>query len=190
MPNYSNGKIYTIRCRADPSIVYVGSTIQSLAVRLGGHKSDTNCSLYQYIHTTYNGMWNDFYIELFELYSCQSKEELNKKEGEIIRDFQRNDNYQIINRCIAGRNYNEYCSDNKEAIAKYRKQYREENLDQIKSKKQEYYTKNQEEIKQKSKQYRELRAQKIVCECGCELYSINLKRHLKTKGHMKTMNLI
>ena len=38
MPDYSKGKIYTIRCLND-SNVYVGSTIQSLAVRMGGHRT-------------------------------------------------------------------------------------------------------------------------------------------------------
>ena len=37
MPNYQSGKIYTIRCLSSPEI-YVGSTIQTLAVRMGGHR--------------------------------------------------------------------------------------------------------------------------------------------------------
>ena len=41
MPDYSKGKIYTIRCINDPSFIYVGSTIQSLAKRFGGHKKDS-----------------------------------------------------------------------------------------------------------------------------------------------------
>ena len=41
MPDYSKGKIYTIICRNDPSLIYVGSTIQSLAKRLGGHRKDS-----------------------------------------------------------------------------------------------------------------------------------------------------
>ena len=35
MPDYSKGQIYTIRNRNDNSKIYVGSTIQSLAVRFG-----------------------------------------------------------------------------------------------------------------------------------------------------------
>ena len=38
MPDYSKGKIYTIRNKNDPSLIYVGSTIQSLAKRLGEHR--------------------------------------------------------------------------------------------------------------------------------------------------------
>jgi hypothetical protein len=39
MPDYSKGKIYTIRNRNDDTNIYVGSTIQSLAVRFAGHKA-------------------------------------------------------------------------------------------------------------------------------------------------------
>ncbi len=38
---YKNGKIYTIRYRNDDSLIYVGSTVQSLFKRWFGHK--TNC---------------------------------------------------------------------------------------------------------------------------------------------------
>jgi hypothetical protein len=40
MINYSKGKIYTIICRYDPKLVYVGQSTQSLAQRWGEHKRD------------------------------------------------------------------------------------------------------------------------------------------------------
>ena len=42
MPDYSKGKIYTIRNSDDDTKIYVGSTIQPLSVRLGGHKKRSN----------------------------------------------------------------------------------------------------------------------------------------------------
>ena len=42
MPDYKNGKIYTIRCRDDESLVYVGSTTQQISQRWQDHKSDCN----------------------------------------------------------------------------------------------------------------------------------------------------
>ena len=39
MPDYSKGKIYTIRSLTDPNI-YVGSTIQPLSMRMSGHRSN------------------------------------------------------------------------------------------------------------------------------------------------------
>ncbi len=80
---YVKGKIYTITCEDDS--VYVGSTIRTLYIRLSSHKTDTKCSMYQYIYTNYNGDWSKCKIELYELYPCNSKKELYKKEGEIIR---------------------------------------------------------------------------------------------------------
>ena len=38
MPDYKNGKIYTIRCKTNNFFVYVGSTCQSLAKRWDNHK--------------------------------------------------------------------------------------------------------------------------------------------------------
>lgn len=38
MKDYSQGKIYTIRCKINPEYVYVGSTIRSLNERLSKHK--------------------------------------------------------------------------------------------------------------------------------------------------------
>ena len=36
---YKNGKIYTIRCKNDDSLIYVGSTVQPLFKRWFEHKS-------------------------------------------------------------------------------------------------------------------------------------------------------
>ena len=39
MPDYSKGKIYTIRCRTNESLIYVGSTVEKyLSTRLAKHK--------------------------------------------------------------------------------------------------------------------------------------------------------
>jgi hypothetical protein len=89
---YSNGKIYTIRCRSDNLLIYVGSTIESLSQRFARHKRccynekerGYNMLLYQTIRSK---EWDDFYIELYENCSCKSKKELNKREGEVIREI-------------------------------------------------------------------------------------------------------
>ena len=74
MPDYSKGKIYTIRCLNDPN-VHVRSTIQSLAVRMGGHRTD-------YVKNKVLGQnkeivkdISDWKIELHEFYPCNEKEE-------------------------------------------------------------------------------------------------------------------
>jgi hypothetical protein len=81
---YKNGKIYTIRYKNDDSLIYVGSTVQPLFKRWHQHKSDVkrnNLILYQKIRET---NIEDWYIELYEEFSCENKEQLNKREGQII----------------------------------------------------------------------------------------------------------
>ena len=87
---YKNGKIYTIRCKNDDSFIYVGSTIQPLFKRWFEHKSKANNKKYE----TYNKLLyqkiretniEDWYIELYEEFACENKEQLNKREGEVIR---------------------------------------------------------------------------------------------------------
>ena len=167
MVKYQNGKIYTIRCRSDDTLIYVGSTTRALSQRMTEHRS--NCklgkcvSLYDYI---VNDDWGDWYIELYEVYPCNSKEELLKKEGDIIRQI------GTINKCIAGRTRKEWCEDNaeykKEYNKKYReenaekyKKYREENAEYIKEKHKKYYEDNADKINEKNKKYREDNADKI-----------------------------
>ena len=71
-PNkYHNGKIYTIRCRDDDTLIYVGSSCLPLHKRFYEHKQklkqekNKNILLYKKM----NELGSDkFYIELYELY--------------------------------------------------------------------------------------------------------------------------
>ena len=118
MPNYSKGKIYTIRCRTDDSLIYVGSTIQTLSVRLAGHKGacklNKNSMLFDAIRKDKMG-WDNWYIELYEYFSCNNKEELQKQEGIFIREF------ATLNKQIAGRTQEEYRTENADKISKSKK---------------------------------------------------------------------
>ena len=129
---YQNGKIYTIRCKTDNNLIFVGCTIQSLAKRWGGHKVDSsknpNIILYQKI----NNNWNNWYIELYELYPCNSKEELYKRKGEITRLIGN------LNMVIADRTEEEY-----------NKHYYKENAEKRKEDFRKYYKENTEKLKQK-----------------------------------------
>ncbi len=157
MPDYKNGKIYTVRFH-NSNEIYVGSTTQSLAVRFGGHKKSNLSSIYRLINNKYNGNWEDCYYELYENYSCNNKEELCKKEGEVIRLFKNDENYNCINCRIAGRDLKEY-----------NRQYRENNLDKEKERYKIYYDNNKE---------------KITCDCGSCVSKCNLsKSHYKSKKH-------
>ena len=79
-------------------LLYVGSSIQRLSVRWGGHKRDMlkkpNRPLYKNMLDKGVDM---FYIELYEEYPCNAKEQLRKREGEVIREI------GSLNKLIAGR---------------------------------------------------------------------------------------
>jgi hypothetical protein len=96
MPDYSKAKIYTIRCRTDNTSVYVGSTVQSLACRFSDHKRRSDTSLYKHIKNKCNSDWSNWYIELYEEFPCENKEQLQKREGEVIRSIGTVNRYMLI----------------------------------------------------------------------------------------------
>ena len=110
MPDYQKGKIYKL-WSPQGNEIYIGSTVNSLAKRLSQHKSYRDCNS-KYLFENYN----DVRIELIEEYPCDNKIQLNKKEGEHIR------NNTCLNRCIPGRTKKErekkYRENNKEHLNK------------------------------------------------------------------------
>jgi hypothetical protein len=205
MSDYSKGKIYTIRCRTDDTKIYVGSTIQPLSKRWGGHKIDSLRGSNMLLYQTINNDWNNWYIELYELYPCNSKEELLKREGQLIREIGN------LNKVITDRTPKEYRETHKDRKAETHKEWYEMNKDKIVEKKKEYYESNKEKIFERRKEYFEINKEKllekrkeyceinkdklikqnkekIICECGCEIVKYTLSRHKKTKRHIEYMN--
>ena len=124
MTKYQQGKVYCIKSPHTPNI-YIGSTIQPLSYRMSLHNyhyrkhtkgEHGNISSFDIIK------FGDAYIELIENYPCANKEELEKREGEIIRESP-----DSVNKTIAGRTKQQYHEDNKE----HAKQYYEENKETI-----------------------------------------------------------
>tara|TARA_B110000046_G_C12871411_1_gene346166 strand:+ start:90 stop:803 length:714 start_codon:yes stop_codon:yes gene_type:complete len=146
---YQKGKIYTIRCRDDNSKIYVGSTISPLSQRLAKHRSSSKNDkqkkiiLYQNI----NGDWDNWYIELYENHPCNSREELEKREGEIIREI------GSLNKNIVGRTKKEWNEDNKEILSDYKKKYYQENKQKLSENNKEYYENNKEILLKYQKEY-------------------------------------
>jgi len=197
---YNNGRIYTVRCRTDNNLIYVGSTTQPLHKRFHEHKrrlknSKYNSSLF-YSKIIELG-FDDFYIELYENYPCNSKEELNKREGEVIREI------GTLNSNIAGRTKEEYkkiyYEKNKERLKEYKKEYGkhyyESNKDNINTCNKEYRETNKEKIKQKKSDYYQKNKEKIndkkkntfICGCGLSICYGHKARHEKTQKHINLM---
>lgn len=161
---YKRGKIYTVRCRYDDSMIYVGSTIHSLAKRIGAHrraKDNHATNLYNVVQDD----WSNWYIELYENFPCNNKQELERREGQVIREI------GSINKKIAGRTKEEYHKENYERDLQILKDWRIKNNDKIKKN----YEDNREEILIKKKEI-------VKCNiCGCEVTKSHLSRHKKTK---------
>ena len=183
MNKYTSGKIYQIV--APDGSKYIGSTISTLTCRFGNHKrlykawkvgKQRNTSVFALF---------DVYgvekckIELIENYSCDSKKELEKREGYIIKTT------DCINKVIAGRTSEEYRVDNmeilrekfkdfynknreaqvnrvsqyyienKDKVTKRMKIYSHENLDKIRERKRKYRHDNAEKIKEQKRAWRE-----------------------------------
>ena len=195
MPNYQNGKIYSIRSRSRPDLIYIGSTTRRLSERFGRHKAPSaSTSAKQII------LIGDAYIELIENYSCNSKEELCRREGEIIRSM------DCVNKIIAGRTKEEYREEHKEEALNRAKEYYENNKEKVKDYKQKYYTENKEIINKKGMEYYENNKEKssdykkkfyqenkneilekkkikINCSCGSVIRKEDKARHFKSKKH-------
>jgi hypothetical protein len=164
---YQNGKIYTLRHPSTDKI-YIGSTVKKyLCNRLAEHNSHYKCFL--------NGKSNnvtsfeiiklgDSYIELLELFPCNSKLELNKREGELIREHKNN----CVNSYVAGRTGKEYnieCADKRKETNK------------------QHYENNKETIKEK-------RSTKYICDCGSEINISVKSRHEKSIKHQDYLKSI
>lgn len=163
--DYQNGKIYTIRSHQTDKY-YIGSTCSPLHKRLYDHKADYKQFLKggKRLSSIEIVKYDDAYIELLELCPCNSRSELTKREGELIREHKNN----IVNIKIDGRT---------------KKEYRQTNKDIIREQKKEYYQENKERIQERD-------AKKEICDCG-KSYTVGHKsRHIKSSKHIKFLEQV
>ena len=91
MPDYQNGKIYTILNNIDGEI-YVGSTMNTLSRRMAHHRSEAKINPQNKLYNHMNELGVDnCYIELIENSSSNDVYELRAREGHDIR---KNDNFK------------------------------------------------------------------------------------------------
>ena len=171
---YNKSMIYTIRSPATDKY-YIGSTTQILCKRFGDHKTKykgylkgTGCFI-----TSFKILkLGDAYIELLEEVNCENRNQLEKREGELIREHKNN----CVNKSIAGRTQKEYKTDYKEIITEYNKQYYIENKD----KSIQYRIDNIKSIKAKA-------ALPYLCTCGLTIRTDRKAKHNKTAKHLKAL---
>ena len=160
---YQRGQIYCIRS-PQTEMVYYGSTIQPLYKRFHQHNRDMKRGHYCSSHKILK--LGDAYIEFVEDFPCNSKKELERREGQIIRENKQH----CVNSNIAGQTekewyeankdailaqQKEYYEANKEAILAYNKEYKNTNKDVITAQQKEYYEANRDVILEYKKEYRE-----------------------------------
>ena len=173
---YSNGKIYVIKFTDNENLIYVGSSIQSLNERFRQHKKDYNTqrtSLHKLIKDEYDGKFDECYIELLQNYPCQSKKELEIREGKVIQEMIQN-NKDLINKNIAGRPRAERLIADREKILERQKQYRYNNIEKVKEADHKKYIKNKDTRIEQAKTYyiqhleeiKKRTSTKIQCDCG------------------------
>jgi hypothetical protein len=151
MNKYQNGKIYKIVCRVT-NLVYIGSTIEKyLSNRLKNHRSNLKTNK---INTTSSKVLEggDYYIELVELYPCNSKDEL------LVRERYYFDIIDCVNKHRPKRTEEEKKKQSKKCCQEYYeknkdkiKKQKQINLDKIKENKKVWYQLNKDKIK---KQYK------------------------------------
>lgn len=193
MVNYQNAKIYSIRSY-QTDMIYIGSTCRHLSKRLYDHKQDYK--LWQngkdhYVSSFEIIKYDDAYIELIENFPCSDKNELHRREGQLIRELG-----NVVNKVVAGRtpkerykdNYQQilekqkkYYYDNIDKRLKYTKQYYQKNINSRKEYGRNHYLKNKEQILEKNKI-------KCICKCGTILRKRDLPRHLRSNKHKKRYN--
>ena len=157
--NYQNGKIYKIWSQATEDF-YIGSTTQPLHKRLCQHRGNCNGTLH-FNMKIYEAMRkyckNNFFIELVETFPCNTKLELTKREGELIRELK-----PPLNLRVECRTYKEYLEDTRDYQRMRSKQYREDNKEALKEKQKLHYNENKDYILQRNLKYNEDNKSKIA----------------------------
>jgi len=190
MPDFSNTdfsktKIYTIKCKFNPSYIYVGSTVMTLNKRLKSHRS--HCKIKDnLLYKIVNNNWDDWYIELYEEYPCNNQKELHRREGEIIKQI------GTLNEVIAGRTDKERRIDNHEYIINREREYKKKNKERIDAYNKKWLQQNSDKKAINNKKYRESHKEEIkdrkskqfTCDCGSTLRFEDKARHFRSKKHI------
>ena len=156
---FNKSLLYTIRSPHTDKY-YIGSTTQILCKRF----SDHNVNYKRHLNGTCPNITSSYkilelggaYIEMLEEINCENRNQLEKREGELIREHKAN----CVNHCIPGRTKKEWSTDNADRLREQHKQYALLNADTIKAYQKEYNLLNADKLKQVSKEYRLLNVNK------------------------------
>ena len=201
MNEYKHGKIYIIICLFTGEI-YIGSTKEeSLKERIKLHTSlrrtytqwvangkrgekVSNITSFSLIA---RGMWTYFCLEN---YPCNSKKELQLREGHHIRLCKKKYGALCVNKVIPGRTDAEWKKDNPESIKRSNQKQYTKNAVKYREDKKVYRKENPEKCKARVKKCREKNGakydarakEKLECQfCGLHVNRGHIRRHERSQ---------
>lgn len=192
MPDYQKSKIYKIYCPSNPDEIYIGSTTNNrLSERMSKHRNTFNYKdkyTHHYQTTAFilfekYGIENCI-IELIENCPCNNKDELKKREGFFIRQF------NCVNRNITDRTREEYRQENKEKINQQVKEWCKKNKEKSRDIKKNWVLRNPEKVKEiYTKTNQKKNKEKWICEvCNKKMLNTSKYYHLKTTEHLSKLS--
>lgn len=152
---YANGKIYRLSNSVDDEI-YIGSTCaKRLSDRLSKHKTEAkrtpNIRVYEHL----GGVgWSNVFIELIEVYPCESKLQLETRERYFIEMLK-----PSLNTQVPTRTHKEYYEDNKQTILEKQRLYNIQNKGAIATRRKQYYNDNKEKFAERNRENREQKSE-------------------------------
>jgi hypothetical protein len=162
MPDYTKTLIYKITCDADPTFLYVGSTVSWNQRKLRHKQCSANkpTKVYEQIRTL--GGWDNVKMILVETYPCNNKREADAREQYWIEELKANMN-----------TLRAHATEEQKKITRQEegKRYREKYKDQSQS------------------AYNKKRKVQVVCECGGHYIWNGVWRHKQTKHHKEWATL-
>ena len=146
--DYTNGKIYKLVNDIDEKS-YVGSTCSTLPKRKGYHKALSKRKPDRKIYKHLNAIgWDNVMIILIELYPCNNRQELIKRERYWYDKIK-----SELNNNVPGRTVKDWTIENKEKLNQYGKKYRDNHKQQTKERSRRCYIKNKDKINKYQKEY-------------------------------------
>ena len=166
--DFSKGLIYTIVCKTDETLLYVGSTT-NLTQRKNLHKKacinekhkDHNLQVYVMIRA--NGGWDSFEMKPVKEHPCDNKIQLVIEEERIRKEMKANlnTNRAYITPEEHKEQIKEWNKNNAEYVAEQQKQYYQKNAEQILERTKQHYEKNKQQISDQRKQHYEKNKEQI-----------------------------
>ena len=149
--DYSKALIYSIVCKTDESLLYIGSTT-NFTKRKNLHKTacynekNVNYNVPVYVMIRANGGWDNFEMNPVKEFPCENKIQLVIEEERIRKEMNANLNTKRAYRTE---------EEKQEQKQEQKKKWAEKNKEEIKEYVKEYKEEHKEEIKEQSKKYRE-----------------------------------